>query len=72
MPNYARTTVIITGPKEDRDRLKRLVEGETLFDLNKVIPMPESLNVTRGGRTSDALAVALFRDTGHSYDLSPA
>jgi len=33
MPNYARTTVVITGPKEDRDRLKQLVEGETPCDL---------------------------------------
>ena len=59
MPNYARTTVVITGPKEDRDRLKQLVEGETPCDLNKVIPRPATLQFPAGGRVplSGALAI---------------
>jgi hypothetical protein len=50
MSNHASTTVVITGPKEDRDRLKELVAGRTPFDLNKVIPKPATLQFPAGAR----------------------
>jgi hypothetical protein len=66
MPRKIFSSVTITGPQEDRDRLKRLVEGETPFDLNKVIPMPDSLNTGLVIRWPQALALVEFRDAGHS------
>src|ERR1035438_3355040 len=70
MPRKICSSVTITGPQEDRDRLKRLVEGETLFDLNKVTAMPDSLNTGLVIRWPQALALMKFRDTGHSDVLT--
>ena len=40
------------------------------FDLNKVIPMPDSLNTGFVRRWVKALALVEFRDTGHSDELT--
>jgi len=67
MPNHVQTNVTVTG--EDKE-VKRFVElvmskekspyGEDMvdyFDFDKVIPMPESLNITSGSTTSNAIAL---------------
>jgi hypothetical protein len=72
MPNHVDTHLTITGTKKDLDAFekKHLIEkesedwegkktGETFvdFDFNTIIPMPESLNITSGSNTDQAVAV---------------
>ena len=54
MPNYVYNTV--TFRPEDVDKVKALVcNNDEPFDFNKIIPMPESLNITSGSPTYDAM-----------------
>lgn len=43
MPNNVHNKLTITGPLLDRAELQQLMAGETPFDFNKILPMPEEL-----------------------------
>jgi len=68
MPNRVRTRIVITGPADQRASIKELLyspENQSVamyFDLNKVIPMPPSLDVTSGSTSDDAMALASYVD----------
>jgi hypothetical protein len=57
MPNWVRTRLTFNGEQSRIDELKKFVTGEEesvgatytiLFDFNKIIPMPEELNIESG------------------------
>lgn len=67
MPNHARSRIVITGPADQRASLKALVKGtsqrdEVFFDMNNVIPMPPTLDVTSGSTTDQAMALVAHVD----------
>ena len=50
MPNWVRTIVNIHGDKKELEALKKYVGSEeSVFSFNKIIPMPEELNMVCGG-----------------------
>jgi hypothetical protein len=57
MPNHVRNDLTITGPLSDRDALAALMKGEgegdeaTLFDFNRIRPMPPELRAVSTGGT---------------------
>ncbi|OTG58638.1 hypothetical protein B9T36_09790 [Acinetobacter sp. ANC 4204] len=58
MPNHVSNKIEITSTNA-ADALNYMRANEREFDFNKIIPMPESLNVESGSRTDAALAYAL-------------
>lgn len=60
MPNWTENTVTIRGSKNDLDKIeKKLKSKKTVFDFNKIVPMPKSLDVTAGSMTDEAILVYL-------------
>lgn len=61
MPNHVTNILHFSGEQKEIDRLMHYVqvknEAYGSFDFNKVIPMPDSLNVESGGSQYDALDV---------------
>ena len=58
MPNFVTNIIAITGPSEQREKLLEQIafDGKPgTFDFNKVIPMPEGLDIPEGSITSDAI-----------------
>lgn len=58
MPNYVTNIVNIIGPADQREKLLEQIafDGKPgTFDFNKVIPMPEGLDLTEGSITTDAI-----------------
>ncbi len=80
MPNHVTNNIYLKG---DPDRIKEILEaikndehGVGSIDFNKIIPMPESLNVTSGSETirchkiyKDFLDVYTLADTREGLDL---
>ena len=48
MPNWTENTVIAKKELIDRFLTKDKESGDYFFDFNKLIPMPEELNLTSG------------------------
>ena len=63
MPNYTNNYITITCNTEaEAVQIKEFIAGnDTPFDFNKLIPMPESLNMTSGSEEDDAIAAYLNR-----------
>lgn len=60
MPNWVLNKVCFYGKKDKRDELKAFVTSEdNKFDFNKIIPMPENLNLESGGEEAFAIKCAL-------------
>lgn len=59
MPNHVYNRLTVTGPhdrlQEMLTRVKDDKEGVGSFDFNKLIPMPESLNIECSARTTEGL-----------------
>lgn len=56
MPNHLMSKLHFSGEQKRIDKLLESIKGEeTLFDFNKVLPMPESLNIEAGSRTENGL-----------------
>lgn len=49
MPNNVETTLTVTGDDAEIKKLVKFMKGETAFDFNKIIPMPEELKNVRCG-----------------------
>lgn len=59
MPNWVLNKVYFHGDKDRIEQLKNFVKSEeSAFDFNKIVPMPESLNVTSGSDETIAIACA--------------
>lgn len=58
MPNHITNIVKVEGSPEKVKELFLYVKGEkSEFDFNKIIPMPESLNITSGSNVDNAIAI---------------
>ncbi len=72
MPNNIRNYIRLIGDKERIDALlehiKRDEYGIGTIDFNKIIPMPESLNIESGSRTTKGLTA--YREFLGSYSSS--
>ncbi len=56
MPNYVINKLHLSGEQSRIDELLKSVKGEeSTIDFNKIIPMPESLNIESGSRTYNGL-----------------
>lgn len=61
MPNHVSQVVVFSGPKESIDKIKALLSDNEKergsLDFNKLIPMPESMKITSGSATDDAITI---------------
>lgn len=70
MPNHTSTILTVTGDEaqiqefidqcivqKEKDDITGKTDAWTEFDFNKIIPMPDSLHITSGSTTSDAIAL---------------
>lgn len=59
MPNWTTNSVFIKGDDATLKEIKEFLQtGEQLFDFNKVIPMPNELNVVYGSIMDQAIKIA--------------
>lgn len=76
MPNHVKNILEYSGPIAQVQRMRTFVKNQEViedgelgeeapFSFQKIIPMPESLNIEAGSRTDDALRyyLALVQDT---------
>lgn len=62
MANWTTNCVYIKGDEATLKEIKEFLQtGEQLFDFNKVIPMPNELNVESGSITDAAIEIARTR-----------
>jgi len=68
MPNHVRNILSFSGDDKEIEKLRNTIKGkfddgsEMQIDFNKIIPRPESLNITAGSSTDYGIAVVLFRE----------
>ena len=56
MPNYITNRLHLSGEQSRIDELLESIKGEeSIIDFNRIIPMPESLNIEAGSRTNNGL-----------------
>lgn len=71
MPNHVKNIVKMKGitklPFFKREKDERTGAEVTLFDFNKIIPMPESLNVTSGSKEDTAIEAVLRKLGQHRF-----
>ena len=75
MPNHVTNLLTITAATEERvAEIKSLIEGkfdngETMhIDFDKIVPRPESLNITSGSTTDNGIAILKYR-AGDETDI---
>ena len=64
MPNWVTNRLIVSGNDKDIKQLFNNIKGdeaEQLIDFNKIIPMPESLDITSGSVTDESIFWALSK-----------
>lgn len=67
MPNYVTTKLTFRGSKEFVEQLVNAVKTkESAFDFNKIIPMPQSLNITSGSYTERGMQYLLLKSKSSS------
>jgi len=74
MPNHVTNILTIAGPEELVAKIKSEIsgvydDGEVMhIDFNKIIPRPETLNITSGSSTSNGIAILKYR-AGDTSDI---
>lgn len=69
MPNWVTNQITLTGTNQSLKRFAEAVEGGgDEFNFNKIIPMPESLNITAGGRQEEAIMAYLTHNCSIELD----
>lgn len=69
MPNWVTNQITLTGTNQSLKRFAEAVEGGgNKFNFNKIIPMPESLNITAGGRQEEAIMAYLTHNCSIELD----
>lgn len=67
MPNHVTNILTITGPEELVARIKSEIsgvfdDGDPMYiDFNKIVPRPDTLNITSGTTTSNGIAILKYR-----------
>lgn len=68
MPNWTTNTVTITGTKPVLEKVKELLKSEnTVFDFDKIKPMPKSLDIESGSIMTSAMTMASNKPTSAAY-----
>ena len=70
MPNYVTNIVNINGPDDQKEKLLEQIafDGKPgTFDFNKVIPMPEGLDIPEGGIAETAISAYLSVMNPHNH-----
>ena len=61
LPNHLMSKLHFSGEQKKINELLESIKGEeTFFDFNKILPMPDSLNIEAGSRTENGLKA--YRD----------
>ena len=69
MPNWVTNQINLTGTNQNLKRFAEAVEGGgNEFNFNKIIPMPESLNITAGGMQEEAIMACLTNNCSIELD----
>ena len=69
MPNHIMNRLRLEGDQSRIDELLKCVKGEdSILDFNKIIPMPESLNIEAGIRTEKGLKA--YKDFVYVYTFA--
>ena len=69
MPNHIMNRLRLSGDQNRIDELLESVKGkESVMDFNKIIPMPESLNIESGSRTNNGLKA--YKDFVYVYTFA--
>lgn len=69
MPNHIMNQLHLSGEQKRIDDLLKSVKGEdSVLDFNKIIPMPESLNIECGSRTDRGLKA--YKDFVYVYTFA--
>lgn len=72
MPNYVKNNITFYGDAEQIQSVKDYVmTAESVFDFNKIIPMPESLDLESGSRETKAIECAKARRNGETITCRP-
>lgn len=74
MPNWVQTFLDVTGPEKEIERLLTTVKSDKSdeeFTFQKIIPMPESLNIISGTSTEIALLLAAEKKYGQDASTFP-
>ncbi|MCD7896477.1 MAG: hypothetical protein LUG50_07340 [Planctomycetaceae bacterium] len=65
MPNHVRNILQFSGAEDDITRLFDHIRSEdSTFDFNTLIPMPKTLDIESGSRTTLGMEAAEYRATG--------
>lgn len=68
MPNWVKN--IVRTSEETMTKIKQKYFDNGILDFNKIIPMPETLNLTEGGITDIAIFYAIMeKDTKEQYGI---
>lgn len=70
MPNYVKNIVAFQGSQEEIEKIFAFVGSEKedlCFDFNKIIPMPESLNIEAGSLESFGDLYSLYIDPNVTF-----
>lgn len=71
MPNHVTNILTITGPEELVARIKSEIsgvfdDGDPMYiDFNKIVPRPDTLNITSGTTTSNGIAILKYLSLIH-------
>ena len=69
MPNHIMNRLRLSGDQNRIDELLKGVKGkDSVLDFNKIIPMPESLNIEAGSRTEKGLKA--YKDFVYVYTFA--
>lgn len=75
MPNHVTNILSFKGPKADIQELRNSIksvnsDGDKIeIDFNKIIPMPNSLNITSGSKVDIGIAILKFKERGDDSEL---
>ena len=69
MPNHIMNRLRLEGDQNRIDELLKSVKGkDSVLDFNRIIPMPESLNIEAGSRTDNGLKA--YKDFVYVYTFA--
>lgn len=62
MPNWTTNTIIIKGKPKTIKKIKEEVKSEKyVFDFEKILPIPETLNIESGSKTDESILIYLTK-----------
>ena len=73
MPNHVKNIIKFNCTAEERAQIFKRIKNDELgsgtLDFNKIIPMPESLNVTAGSMEKELISLYMTAANPHTRDM---